>query len=65
MVSLKNPNKKYGDNMENNELMKDVIKMMTDKDIEKSLFDSGRTYGYNYERNINLEDQYIILHDIT
>ncbi len=63
MVSLKNPNKKYGDNMENNELMKDVIKMMTDKDIEKSLFDSGRTYGYNYERNINLEDQYIILHD--
>lgn len=49
--------------MENKELMKDVIEMMTDKDIEKSLFDSGRTYGYNYERNVNLKDQYIILHD--
>ena len=49
--------------MKNNELMKDVIEMMTDENIEKSLFDSGQTYGYNYERNINLEDQYIILHD--
>lgn len=49
--------------MENNELMKNIIEMMTDENIEKSLFDSGRTYGYNYERNINLEDQYIILHD--
>ena len=49
--------------MENNELMKDVIEMMTDGNIEKSLFDSGRIYGYNYEESINLEDQYIILHD--